>query len=60
MNSEEMLVFLFVFSYSQSGDGDRTIDPKDDCTFWYVNEYYSANSQQSWQTRIGKFRLKGC
>ena len=39
---------------------DLTIDPKDDCTFWYVNEYYSANSQQTWQTRAAKFRLKRC
>jgi hypothetical protein len=30
--------------------GDYTslnVDPKDDCTFWYVNEYYTAESQAS-------------
>jgi hypothetical protein len=47
--------------------GDYTsmnIDPVDDCTFWYVNEYYTAAGQASstagWQTRIASFRLPGC
>ena len=47
--------------------GDYTsmnIDPTDDCTFWYVNEYYTAEGQASstagWQTRIASFRLPGC
>ena len=47
--------------------GDYTsmnIDPVDDCTFWYVNEYYTAAGQASapngWQTRISSFRLPGC
>jgi hypothetical protein len=47
--------------------GDYTsmnVDPTDDCTFWYVNEYYTAAGQASspagWQTRIGSFRLPGC
>jgi hypothetical protein len=41
-----------------------TVDPADDCTLWYVNEYYTAAGQASstagWQTRIGSFRLPGC
>jgi len=41
-----------------------TVDPVDDCTFWYVNEYYTAEGQASstagWQTRIASFRLPGC
>lgn len=47
--------------------GDYTslnLDPSDDCTFWYVNEYYTAAGQASsaagWQTRIASFRLPGC
>ncbi len=47
--------------------GDYTsmnIDPSDDCTFWYVNEYYTLAGQLSstagWQTRIGSFKLPGC
>ncbi len=43
---------------------DITVDPIDDCTFWYVNEYYTLAGQQSspagWQTRIGSFKLPGC
>ena len=43
--------------------GDYTslnIDPTDDCTFWYVNEYYAVSSARGWQTRIASFRLPGC
>ena len=40
------------------------IDPVDDCTFWYVNEYYTLAGQLSstagWQTRIASFKLPGC
>jgi hypothetical protein len=36
------------------------IDPIDDCTFWYTQEYYAATSSSSWQTRIGAFRFPGC
>jgi hypothetical protein len=43
---------------------DLTVDPTDDCTFWYVNEYYTLAGQLSstagWQTRIGSFKLPGC
>jgi hypothetical protein len=37
-----------------------TVDPADDCTFWYVNEYYKATTLNLWSTRIGTFRLPGC
>jgi len=37
-----------------------TIDPSDDCTFWYTNEYYSVSSVQSWRTRITSFKFPGC
>ena len=47
--------------------GDYTslnVDPVDDCTFWYVNEYYTAAGEASspagWQTRIASFKLPGC
>ncbi len=43
---------------------DMTVDPVDDCTFWYVNEYYTLAGQLSsaagWQTRIASFKLPGC
>jgi len=37
-----------------------TIDPTDDCTFWYVNEYVQTTGVSPWQTRVGGFRLPGC
>src|SRR5437660_6442908 len=43
---------------------DITVDPTDDCTFCYVNEYYTLAGQQSslprWQSRIASFKLPGC
>jgi hypothetical protein len=46
--------------------GDYTslnVDPVDDCTFWYVNEYYTVTEpppDRNWQTRIASFKLPGC
>jgi hypothetical protein len=43
--------------------GDYTslnVDPSDDCTFWYINEYYQITELAAWQTRIGSFQLPGC
>ncbi len=43
---------------------DMTVDPVDDCTMWYVNEYYTAKSEQSsdvgWITRIASLKIPGC
>ncbi len=40
---------------------EMTIDPADDCTFWYTNEYYPATtSPDVWRTRIGTFRFPDC
>jgi len=54
---------------------DMTVDPTDDCTFWYVNEYYQVSgvplpsptpplpppgTTAPWQTRVGSFKLPGC
>lgn len=35
------------------------IDPVDDCTFWYVNEYYKTNGT-NWWLRIGSFKFPSC
>jgi hypothetical protein len=43
--------------------GDYTqvsIDPYDDCTFWYVNEYHPSNGLRNWHTKIGSIRLGNC
>jgi hypothetical protein len=43
---------------------DMTVDPVDDCTFWYVNEYYPTSGTPTdgrpWHTRIASFKLPGC
>jgi subtilisin-like proprotein convertase family protein len=39
---------------------DLTVDPLDDCTFWYTQEYYSATSGANWNTRIGSFQFGPC
>jgi len=59
---------LFAGAGSQTATGNRwgdysdlTVDPVDDCTFWYTNEYYPAGSSQfNWRTRIGSFKFASC
>lgn len=58
---------LFAGTGSQTGTGNRwgdysdmTVDPVDDCTFWYTNEYYSTTSSYNWRTRIGNFKFPSC
>jgi hypothetical protein len=46
---------------SRWGDySDMTIDPVDDCTFWYTQEYYQTTSSFNWRTRIGNFKFPSC
>jgi hypothetical protein len=46
--------------------GDYTamsVDPNDDCTFWYTNEYYDTQpngTAGNWHTRIGSFKFPSC
>ncbi|HOC43163.1 MAG TPA: hypothetical protein PKJ99_09125 [Thermoanaerobaculales bacterium] len=43
--------------------GDYTsmnVDPIDDCTFWYVNQYLPATSSSGWRLQIGAFRFDQC
>jgi hypothetical protein len=40
-----------------------SIDPTDDCTFWYINEYYDTQTDGNtghWHTRIGSFKFPTC
>ncbi len=36
------------------------VDPTDDCTFWYTQEYYEVVGVAPWQTRVGSFQLTPC
>jgi hypothetical protein len=37
-----------------------SVDPVDDCTFWYTNEYLKGTGQFNWSTRIGAFKFPNC
>ncbi len=37
-----------------------SIDPGDDCTFWYTNEYLNSNGTFNWNTRIASFKFSSC
>ena len=37
-----------------------TVDPVDDCTFWYTQEYLVTNGAFNWNTRIANFKFPGC
>jgi hypothetical protein len=37
-----------------------SVDPSDDCTFWYSTEYIPANGAFNWRTRIGSFKFPSC
>ena len=58
---------LFAGSGSQTATSNRwgdysdlTVDPVDDCTFWFTSEYYVSTTSFNWRTRIGSFKLPGC
>ena len=36
------------------------VDPVDQCTFWYTQEYYAATSEADWRTRVGSFAFPSC
>jgi Bacterial Ig-like domain (group 3)/Divergent InlB B-repeat domain len=36
------------------------VDPADDCTFWYTNEYLKTNGSFNWNTRIASFKFPNC
>jgi len=52
---------------SQLGAGNRwgdysamTLDPIDQCTFYYTNEYLKTNGGFNWSTRIAAFKFPSC
>jgi Carboxypeptidase regulatory-like domain/Fibronectin type III domain len=58
---------LFAGTGSQTGTSSRwgdysalTIDPVDDCTFWYTTEYYATTTSFNWRTRVGTFKFPQC
>ncbi len=44
--------------YTRWGDyTSMRIDPSDDCTFWYTNEFYTQSASYLWSTYIGSFKI---
>jgi hypothetical protein len=37
-----------------------TVDPVDDCTMYYTNEYLPNNGNWNWKTRIYQFKFASC
>ncbi|MDQ2806740.1 MAG: S-layer homology domain-containing protein [Chloroflexota bacterium] len=58
----EATLFAGTGSQLQTGNrwgdySDMTVDPTDDSTFWYTQEYYAATAAFAWRTRIGNFKF---
>lgn len=47
-------------TYRWGDYSSMSVDPTDDCTFWYTQEYYATTSSYGWQTRIASFRFPSC
>jgi hypothetical protein len=48
-------------SFKRWGDySAMSIDPTDDCTFWYTQEYYAVTGSFNWATRIRSFKFDSC
>jgi len=54
-------------SGSQTGSAGRwgdyssmTVDPADDCTFWFTSEYIATTGGAPWLTRIASFKFPTC
>lgn len=45
---------------SWGADSKMLVDPVDQCTFWYTNEYLKTTGSNNWSTFIIKFKLAAC
>ena len=63
METEQLIVNGSGSQTSPTRWGDysaMTVDPADDCTFWYTQEYSKTTGNFSWNTRIANFKFTGC
>ena len=63
METEQVIVNGSGSQTSPTRWGDyssMTVDPVDDCTFWYTQEYSKTTGSFSWNTRIANFKFSGC
>jgi len=48
-------------SRNRWGDySSMSVDPSDDCTFWYTAQYIPFDGTRNWRTRVMTFELPGC
>jgi hypothetical protein len=40
--------------------GALSLDPIDDCTFWYTQHYVAVTGERPWRTRIASFKFADC
>ncbi len=46
---------------SRWGDySTMSVDPKDDCTFWYTNEYLGSSGDFNWHTYVKSVKFPSC
>lgn len=46
---------------SRWGDyASMSVDPADECTFWFTSEYHAVTSNGSWSTRLCSFKFPEC
>jgi hypothetical protein len=67
LNSLQAENSIFAGSGSQTKSLDRwgdytslSVDPVDDCTFWYTNQYIPSDGSFNWSTRIASFKFPSC
>jgi MYXO-CTERM domain-containing protein len=39
---------------------NMTVDPNDDCTFWYTTEFYKTTGTATWDTQIASVKFPTC
>jgi hypothetical protein len=55
--------YLGTFDFNLNRWGDYTsmrLDPADNCTFWYTNEYFTMSGTSNWSTQINSACFTGC
>jgi hypothetical protein len=63
LGNEQTVLTSTHYQSGHSRWGDYTslsVDPSDDCTFWYTDQYMPASGDFKWATHINSFRLGGC
>ena len=61
MSSDEITIHEADGAIATERDGDyshMSVDPTDNCTFWYTAEHGGSGAQ--WKTRVASFKFPGC